>query len=89
MQTSVYEKIQGRLLYRNVRTLTDYNNPNNTPLSNLNIQEAILQATREEEEGVITHANNFTADVFSLVLSPQREYSNAIFVSEKLENRTS
>ena len=69
-------------------TTTNYNNRNNTPLSNVNTREEILQDIREEEdeEEAITDTNNVTADMFRLESSPQRENSNAIFASEKLEN---
>ena len=33
------------------------------------------------------YANNTTADIFSIVFSPQRENSNTSFASEKLENQ--
>ena len=54
-------------------TITDYNERNNMPLSNVNIREAILQVMREEEEEAITRTNKVTADTFSLKFSPQKE----------------
>ena len=54
-------------------TITDYYDCNNTPLSNMNIHEAILQVMREEEEATITDANNITAYTFGLAFSPHRE----------------
>ena len=67
-------------------TTINYNDLNNTPLSNMNIQEAILQVMKEEEEEAITDATNATADTFSLVFIPLRGNLNAVFTSEKLEN---
>ena len=66
-------------------TLTNFNDKNNTPLSNVNIKEAILIFMREDEEGAITDTSNVTADICSLASRSQRENPNAIFASEKLE----
>ena len=43
------------------KTLTDYKDPNNTPLLNDNIWKAILKFVEEES---ILDANNVTADTF-------------------------
>ena len=67
-------------------TITNINNHNNTPLSSANIQEAVLEVMREDEEESITDAKNFTTYTSSLASSTQRENSNATFASEKLEN---
>ena len=65
--------------------ITNFNDNNNTSLSNAKIQEAVMRVTREDEEGEITDANNVTNDTWSLVSSSQRENLNAMFTSEKLE----
>ena len=70
-------------------TITNLNDNNNTPLSNVNILEVILKVMREDEEGEITDANNVTADTFSHASSSEIENPNTIFISENLENRTS
>ena len=66
-------------------TITTLNYNNNTPLSNVNILEAILKFMMENEEKYITGANNVIADAFSHASSSQREILDAIFTSEKLE----
>ena len=63
-------------------TLTNYNDCNNTPLSNTKTREAIRKVMEEES---ITDANNITADTFSHASNSQRENTNAIFTSEKLD----
>ena len=65
--------------------ITNFNDNNNTSLSNAKIQEAVMRVTREDKEGEITDANNVTNDTWSLVSSSQRENLNAMFTSEKLE----
>ena len=64
------------------RTLTDYNNQNNTPLLNDNIREEIRKVVEEES---VSDCNNVTADTFSHMSNTQRENANAIFTSEKLD----
>ena len=64
------------------KTLTDYNDRNNTPLSNANIREAMLKVIEEES---IADANNVTADTCSHASNTQRENANRIFTIEKLE----
>ena len=49
-------------------TITNYNDCKNTPLSNMNIWEEILQVMREEEEESMRDADNVTDDTFSLLL---------------------
>ena len=66
-------------------TIKNFNEWNNTPLSNVNIQESILRVMREDEEVAITDAKNVNADKFSHASSSKRENSNMIFTSEKLE----
>ena len=63
-------------------TINYYNDHNNTPLSNANIREAICKVMKEKS---ITDANNITADTFSHASNSQRENTNAIFTSEKLD----
>ena len=63
-------------------TLTDYNKRKNTPLSHVNIREAIRKVVEEE---YIIDANNVTVDTFIHASNAQRENSNAIFTSEKLD----
>ena len=67
-------------------TITDFNDSNNMPLSSLNIPEAYLRVMREDEEVSIMDSTTVTADVFSNASISQRENSNVIFASEKLEN---
>ena len=66
----------------NFKTLTDYNDRNNTPLPNTNIREAIRKFIKEE---LIADSNNVTVDTFSHASNTQRENENAIFTSEKLD----
>ena len=70
-------------------TITNFNYNNNTPLSNVNIQELVLGVTREDGEGSIKDANNVTANTCSHASSSQRENLKTIFTSEKIENQTS
>ena len=51
----------------------------------MKILESILQIMREEEQEEIMDANNVTADMFSIVFSPQGENQNVVVASEKLE----
>ena len=62
-------------------TLTDYNDCNNTPLSNAKIQEEICKVMEEES---IRDAYTVTADTCIHAYSAQRENSNMVFTSEKL-----
>ena len=50
-------------------TLTDYNDRNNTPLSNLNIWEAIRKVIEEES---IADANNAAMNTFGYASNTQR-----------------
>ena len=63
-------------------TLTDYNDRNNTPLSNQKIRETMVKAVEQES---ILDVNNVTADTFSHTSNTQRQNSNTIFTSEKLD----
>ena len=63
-------------------TLTDYNDRNNTPLSNENIWESIRKAMEEES---ISYANNVNAHTFSHTSNTQIDNENAIFKSDKLD----
>ena len=64
------------------RTLTDYNDRINTPLSNANDQEAIHKVIEEES---MVDTNNFTADKFTHASNAQINNANAIFRSDKLD----
>ena len=64
------------------KTLTDYNDRENTPLSNSSIREEISKVMEEES---ISDANNVTADTFSHTPNTQKQNTNAIFISEKLD----
>ena len=63
-------------------TLTYYNDRNNAPLSDANIQEAMRKVIEEEP---ITDANNLIVDKFSRASNTQRENENTIFISKKLD----
>ena len=65
-----------------LKTLTDYNDRNNTPFSNAKIQEAIRKVIEEES---IADDNNVTVDTFVHTSNTQRYNANAIFTSEKLD----
>ena len=62
------------------KTLDNYNDLNDAPLSNDNIREAIHKVIEEESD-----ANNVTVDTFSHTSNTQRENTNTIFTSEKLD----
>ena len=64
------------------KTLTDYNDRKNAPLSNENIREEIYKAVDKES---ILDANNVTANTFSHVSNTQIENANKIFTSDKLD----
>ena len=59
-----------------------YNDHNNTPLSNKKIREEIRKVMEEES---ITDATNITAYTFSHASNAQRENTNAIFTSKKMD----
>ena len=63
-------------------TLTDYNDRNNGPLSNKNIQEAVHKVMEKES---ILDAHNVPADTFSHTSNTQRDNANVLFTSEKLD----
>ena len=85
-QRAIMDDSKGKYYTEFCNTITNFNYYYNTPLSNVKIQEAVFIVMREDEKGEITEANNFTADVCSLSSSLQRNNSNTIFASEKLEN---
>ena len=64
------------------RTLTDYNDSNNTPLYNKNIREATGKVIKYES---IADSINVTTDTISHTSNTQSENTNAIFTSEKLD----
>ena len=64
------------------RTLTYYNERNNTPLLIDKIQEAIRKVMEEES---ISDAKNVTSDTFSNTSNTQRQNANTIFTSENLD----
>ena len=64
------------------RSLTDYNDRKNMPLSKANIQEAILKVIEQES---IVDANIVTVDTFSHTPNTQRKNTNTIFTSKKLD----
>ena len=76
-------------------TLIDYNDRNDAPLSNENIQEAIHKFIEEDEldahnitsdaHNITSDAQNVTADTFSQTSNTKRENANAILTSEKLD----
>ena len=66
-------------------TITTFNDNTKSPLSNANIQEEILKFMMKYEEESITEANNINAYAFSHASSSQRENTDMIFTSEKLD----
>ena len=64
------------------KTLTDYNECNNEPLSNENIREAIHKFMEEES---ISDANNVTEDTFIHTSNTKIYNANEIFTSEKID----
>ena len=63
-----------------MRDIIDFNNCNDSPLSNENILEAIHKFIEEESD-----AHKVTADTSSHKSNSQRENTNMIFKSEKLD----
>ena len=61
-------------------TITYYNDRNDVPLSNYNIQEATNKVIEKESD-----AHNVTVNNFSHTSNTQRENTNTIFTSEKLD----
>ena len=47
-------------------TITNFNDRNNTTLSNMKILEEFLRVMIEDEEGEITYSNSVTADTCNL-----------------------
>ena len=79
METSKYK------YYKKIhKTLTGYNDRNNTPSYNANILEAISKVVEQESIAV---SNSVTADTFSHASNTQRENTNAVFTSEKLDKQ--
>ena len=62
------------------KTVVDYNDRNDTPLSNENILKAVHKVIEEESD-----VKNITADIFNHTYNKQRENANAILTSEKLD----
>ena len=75
-----------------LETLVGYNDCNNAPFSNGDIQQAIstvMSETEAEERSIITDANNVNMDTFCqspVTNNKQRENSNAILTSERRNN---
>ena len=68
--------------------LIDYNNRNDAPFSNENIQDSIHKVIAEEEldaNNINLDACNVTEDTFSQTSNTQRDNANAILTSEKLD----
>ena len=64
-----------------MRTTTYFNNRNDAPLSNEQIQEAMHKLISEEE----VDAHNITVDTFSQKSNTQRDNANTILTREKLD----
>ena len=64
------------------KTLTDYNERNNTPLSNENFREAIRKFIKEES---IADVNDITGITFSHTSNTQIDHTKTIFTIEKLD----
>ena len=64
-----------------INTITTFNEKNKSPLFIVNIWEPILKFMREDEEELITDANNVTADVLSHEFCSQKENMSPIFTS--------
>ena len=64
------------------KTLNNYNDRNNIPLSNANIREETCKFIEEES---ISDANYDTAYKSSHAYNTQRENANTIFTSEKID----
>ena len=62
--------------------LTDYNDRNNTPLSNAKIQEAMRKFMEEES---VADSNNVTADTFIHASNTHRGNANKLFTSKNLD----
>ena len=82
-----------RKYYRKMlETLVDYNDRNNAPLSNENLQQAISTVVAETEAGkrnIILDANNVAMDTFCqspITTNTQGENANAVLTSERLNN---
>ena len=63
------------------KTLTIYNDRNNSPLLNEKIREAIHKVMEEES---MSDANNVSAETFIHMPNAQRCNSNALFIIKKL-----
>ena len=64
------------------RTLTDYNDLNNSSLLSEKIREAIRKVMKEES---ISYANKVPANTLVCTSNTQRENENVIFTNEKLD----
>ena len=70
------------------RTITDYNNCNDVPFSNENIQDTIHRFISKEEmdyHSITLDSHNVTVDNFSRTSNKQIDNNNTILTSEKLE----
>ena len=72
---------RGRYYTEMIKTLTDYNDCNNTPLSNVTIRESIYKFVKE---GSMADSNNVAAYTFSNVSNTQRENANTKITTENL-----
>ena len=88
MQTSVHGNSRDKYYTKIYETLIDYNDHNDAPLSNENIEYAINKFITEEESdshNINFDAHNVTADTFSQTFNTQRVNENAILTSAKLD----
>ena len=74
--------LRGKYYTEMFKTLTDYNNHNNTPSYNASIRKEIRKVIEDES---ILDANNVTADTFSHTFNTKGDNANTIFTSEKLD----
>ena len=64
------------------KTLTDYNDCNNTPLLNTDIRETIRKSIEQKS---IANNNNVTTDSFNHKPNTQRDNANITFTSENID----
>ena len=75
------ENLRDKYCAEILRTITDYNERKNAPLSKENILEAVNKVISEEE----SDSHNVTADTFSHTSNTRKENGNVILASEKLD----
>ena len=71
-----------------LRDIIDFNNCNDSPLSNENILEAIHKFIEEEDldaHNITSDAHNVTVDNFIQTSNTQRDNANAILTRERLD----